>query len=175
MARNSFLRASASASFRAAASLSQKGGLRPLPLGDFPLITLDVAGDRALARATAAKLAPRPTRDRRQQRHRLPGDRRATRPEHSQAARLRRKTEQPPARRCSLERDRREAGAGGNTMLKITTQIHKQPSASKTSEACCQADQDGACRRAKTALPRNSPRSKVLMMSVQKRRLPCRG
>ena len=50
MARNSFLRTSASASLRASASLLSKGFLRPLPLGDLPLNNLRhrvVTGDRA--------------------------------------------------------------------------------------------------------------------------------
>ena len=47
----------------------------------------------------------------------------------------RRKTEQPPATRCSLERESSRGRRRRKYELKITAQTHKQPSASKASHA----------------------------------------
>ena len=74
----------------------EKGGLGPLPLGDFPLITFDIAGDRPPREQRHQSERRGPTCDRRQQRHERQMIDGQHDQQHSQAAKLPQKSKEPP-------------------------------------------------------------------------------
>ena len=116
-----------------------------------------------------------PARDRRQQRHHRQAIDRQHDQSTRQAAKLRRKAEQPPASRCSLERERREADAAGNTTGRSRRRSTQQPSASKASRGLLHADEAWSAARARAAPPMSSLGQGYWIMSVQERHLPRRG